>query len=158
MKDQQKSKRQFFGILVVSWVLMLIFAALYVQQLQKEKAWNEAGELTDVSELEALRADYASAVARYDQAEEKEAERKKVNDTVLSFLDAYFFCRTAERRFCPAVKIMWQKMHGGHLNFCRKIKSTTQTKENCFTTERIVPSMRKMMASMKHLLFLQFEK
>lgn len=90
MKDQQKSKRQFFGILVVSWVLMLIFAALYVQQLQKEKAWNEAGELTDVSELEALRADYASAVARYDQAEEKEAERKKVNDTVLSFLDAYF--------------------------------------------------------------------
>lgn len=29
MKDQQKSKRQFFGILVVSWVLMLIFAALY---------------------------------------------------------------------------------------------------------------------------------
>ena len=36
MKDQQKSKRQFFGILVVSWVLMLIFAALYVQQLQKE--------------------------------------------------------------------------------------------------------------------------
>ena len=90
MKDQQKSKRQFFGILVVSWVLMLIFAALYVQQLQKEKAWNEVGELTDVSELEALRADYASAVARYDQAEEKEAERKKVNDTVLSFLDAYF--------------------------------------------------------------------
>ena len=90
MKDQQKSKRQFFGILVVSWVLMLIFAALYVQQLQKEKAWKEAGELTDVSELEALRADYASAVARYDQAEEKEAERKKVNDTVLSFLDAYF--------------------------------------------------------------------
>ena len=90
MKDQQKNKRQFFGILVVSWVLMLIFAALYVQQLQKEKAWNEAGELTDVSELEALRADYASAVARYDQAEEKEAERKKVNDTVLSFLDAYF--------------------------------------------------------------------
>ena len=90
MKDQQKSKQQFFGILVVSWVLMLIFAALYVQQLQKEKAWNEAGELTDVSELEALRADYASAVARYDQAEEKEAERKKVNDTVLSFLDAYF--------------------------------------------------------------------
>ena len=46
--------------------------------------------MTDVSELEALRADYASAVARYDQAEEKEAERKKVNDTVLSFLDAYF--------------------------------------------------------------------
>ena len=45
MKDQQKSKRQFFGILVVSWVLMLIFAALYVQQLQKEKAWKEAGEL-----------------------------------------------------------------------------------------------------------------
>ena len=90
MKDQQKSKRQFFGILVVSWVLMLIFAALYVQQLQKEKAWNEVGELTDVSELEALRVDYASAVARYDQAEEKEAERKKVNDTVLSFLDAYF--------------------------------------------------------------------
>ena len=90
MKDQQKNKRQFFGILVVSWVLMLIFATLYVQQLQKEKAWNEAGELTDVSELEALRADYASAVARYDQAEEKEAERKKVNDTVLSFLDAYF--------------------------------------------------------------------
>ena len=90
MKDQQKSKRQFFGILVVSWVLMLIFAALYEQQLQKEKAWNEAGELTDVSELEAVRADYASAVARYDQAEENEAERKKVNDTVLSFLDAYF--------------------------------------------------------------------
>ena len=46
--------------------------------------------MTDVSELEALRADYASAVARYDQAEEKEAERKKVNDTVLSFIDAYF--------------------------------------------------------------------
>ena len=156
MKDQQKSKRQFFGILVVSWVLMLIFAALYVQQLQKEKAWNEAGELTDVSELEALRADYASAVARYDQAEDKEAERKKVNDNVLSFLDAYFLL--TDRRFCPAVIIMWQKMHGGHLNFCRKIKSTTQTKENCFTTERIVPSMRKMMASMKHLLFLQFEK
>lgn len=41
MKDQQKSKRQFFGILVVSWVLMLIFAALYVQQLQKEKAWKD---------------------------------------------------------------------------------------------------------------------
>ena len=90
MKNQQKNKRQFFCILVVSWALMLIFAALYVQQLQKEKAWKEAGELTDVSELEALRADYASAVARYDQAEEKEAERKKVNDTVLSFLDAYF--------------------------------------------------------------------
>ena len=73
MKDQQKNKRQFFYILVVSWVLMLIFAALYVQQLQKEKAWKEAGELTDVSELESLREDYASAVARYDQAEEKEA-------------------------------------------------------------------------------------
>ena len=83
MKDQQKSKRQFFGILVVSWVLMLIFAALYVQQLQKEKAWKEAGELTDVSELEALRADYASAVARYDQAEEKEAERKKDRKSVV---------------------------------------------------------------------------
>ena len=90
MKNQQKNKQQFFCILIVSWALMLIFAALYVQQLQKEKAWKEAGELTDVSELEALRADYASAVARYDQAEEKEAERKKVNDTVLSFLDAYF--------------------------------------------------------------------
>ena len=57
MKNQQKNKQQFFCILIVSWALMLIFAALYVQQLQKEKAWNEAGELTDVSELEESRAD-----------------------------------------------------------------------------------------------------
>ena len=152
MKDQQKNKRQFFGILVVSWVLMLIFAALYVQQLQKEKAWNEAGELTDVSELEALRADYASAVARYDQAEEKEAERKKVNDTVLSFLDAYFLLPDSREALLSGCENYVAE------DAWRTLELTTQTKENCFTTERIVPSMRKMMASMKHLLFLQFEK
>ena len=156
MKNQQKNKRQFFCILVVSWALMLIFAALYVQQLQKEKAWKEAGELTDVSELEALRADYASAVARYDQAEEKEAERKKVNDTVLSFLDAYFLLPDSREALLSGCENYVAEDAWRTLELLSKNK--TQTKENCFTTERIVPSMRKMMASMKHLLFLQFEK
>ena len=34
MKNQQKNKQQFFCILIVSWALMLIFAALYVDLCQ----------------------------------------------------------------------------------------------------------------------------
>ena len=40
--------------------------------------------------MEALQEDYAYSVSRADQLTEKEAERQQVNDTVLSFLDAYF--------------------------------------------------------------------
>lgn len=158
MKDQQKSKRQFFGILVVSWVLMLIFAALYVQQLQKEKAWNEAGELTDVSELEALRADYASAVARYDQAEEKEAERKKVNDTVLSFLDAYFLLPDSREALLSGCENYVAEDAWRTLELLSENKKYNSNERELFYYREDCTEHEEEMASMKHLLFLQFEK
>ena len=84
-----KSRKQILVILIVSWILTIVFALLYMQQLQKEKQRVETDQF-DASEMEALQADYADAVSRADQLTEKEAERQQVNDTVLSFLDAYF--------------------------------------------------------------------
>lgn len=87
--EKQKNRKQILVILIVSWILTIVFALLYMQQLQKEKQKVETGQF-DASEMEALQADYADAVSRADQLTEKEAERQQVNDTVLSFLDAYF--------------------------------------------------------------------
>ena len=85
--EKQKNRKQILVILIVSWILTIVFALLYMQQLQKEKQRVETDQF-DASEMEALQADYA--VSRADQLTEKEAERQQVNDTVLSFLDAYF--------------------------------------------------------------------
>ena len=87
--EKQKNRKQILVILIVSWILTIVFALLYMQQLQKEKQRVETDQF-DASEMEALQADYADAVSRADQLTEKEAERQQVNDTVLSFLDAYF--------------------------------------------------------------------
>ena len=87
--EKQKNRKQILVILIVSWILTIVFALLYMQQLQKEKQRVETGQF-DAADMEALQADYADAVSRADQLTEKEAERQLVNDTVLSFLDAYF--------------------------------------------------------------------
>ena len=57
--EKQKNRKQILVILIVSWILTIVFALLYMQQLQKEKQRVETDQF-DASEMEALQADYAA--------------------------------------------------------------------------------------------------
>ena len=89
-EKQKVDRKRIVGLLTISCVATLCFAGLYVKALQKERQLEEAGMLSDASELDELWTDYIAAVNRADQAEQIENNRKLVNDLILSFLDAYF--------------------------------------------------------------------
>ena len=89
-EKQKVDRKRIVGLLTISCVATLCFAGLYVKALQKERQLEEAGMLSDASELDELWTDYIAAVNRAGQAEQIENNRKLVNDLILSFLDAYF--------------------------------------------------------------------
>lgn len=110
---QKTDRKRMLGLLTVSCAATLCFAGLYVQELKTVEKLESAGQWTDTEELNALRADYSAAISRAELAEQEQEERTQVNDLITAFLNAYFlFAGTAGRRFCPAVKSMYRKMHG----------------------------------------------
>ena len=98
-EKQKVDRKRIVGLLTISCVATLCFAGLYVKALQKERQLEEAGMLSDASELDELWTDYIAAVNRADQAEQIENNRKLVNDLILSFLDAYLFAEQPRGSF-----------------------------------------------------------
>ena len=85
-EKQKVDRKRIVGLLTISCVATLCFAGLYVKELQKERQLEEAGMLSDASELDELRTDYIAAVNRADQAEQIENNRKLVNDLIFGCL------------------------------------------------------------------------
>ena len=152
-EKQKVDRKRIVGLLTISCVATLCFAGLYVKALQKERQLEEAGMLSDASELDELWTDYIAAVNRADQAEQIENNRKLVNDLILSFLDAYFILPSSREALLTGCENYVSEDAWRSVELLSENQDYGEKDRELFAL-----SWKITIVSMMHLLFLRFER